>query len=150
MWLPLGLAGALLSGRKPKYCCNVGWFIPLILISIDSIDTCQFVCWWLQWTKRQWGGKETGENRSKDEAYLENISAWCDELTHWQDICLYQTGPQLYLYCSPLVPARRALLVKSLKSCAQTWEWVMWHSDVPAGCWGTILDFFYCLKRESF
>lgn len=38
----------------------------------------------------QWAETQMGENQTwqKDVACLENTTAWHEELTHWQDICV--------------------------------------------------------------
>ncbi len=150
-----GLAWCL---SEPLQHCNVTGFISHIHLSTDIIDTFQFFSSFsLQWTNSrepptgvwaetpQQGEKQTGENLTwqKDVACLENITAWCDELTHWQHICLYQSRAA----AAPTALSRtwrigfghfrtawKTLPVKSLKSSVQTWQGVVEFDHMTLVC----------------
>lgn len=138
--------GAILSGSAPLQHCNIGRFIsrtPTLLFS-DALQLPVRVLGAVNKNERSRSvGREADSNSAgkkkqaggnctwqRDVAYLENLTAWCDEVTHWQDICPYQSGttaapPALkrtWIIGFHFGTARRAPLVKSLKPFVPTWE----------------------------
>lgn len=173
--------GAILSGSAPLQHCNMGWSISRTRIPTQDLFSDVFqlpVHFWVQWTRTsraevwaerqtaQCGQKQAGGNLTwqMDVAYLENLTAWCDEVTHWQDICLYQSRttaapPALnrtWIIGFHFGIARRAPLVKSLKPFVPTWEGAVQCHHVTLRCPSRLLMenllfffFFYSLQRES-
>lgn len=173
--------GAILSGSAPLQHCNMGWSISRTRIPTQDVFSDVFqlpVHFWVQWTRTsraevwaerqtaQCGQKQAGGNLTwqMDVAYLENLTAWCDEVTHWQDICLYQSRttaapPALnrtWIIGFHFGIARRAPLVKSLKPFVPTWEGAVQCHHVTLRCPSRLLMenllfffFFYSLQRES-